>query len=315
MSEQYARSIWLFPGQGAQEIGMGRPVFGKFAVADEILQAAEKYSGHPLKTIMSRGPETTLTQTDVLQPALVAVSLAYVELLRHARCTPVAVAGHSLGEIPALYAAGVIELQDALRLATERGRLMSQAAEGAMMAIKDISPEQVEELLQRATNGVVVVANYNAPSQTVVSGESQAIDALPEIMSPAGGTCIRLNVSGAWHSPLVQSAARSFEASLDAVKFSAPQTLLALGVTGKFHSDPEEIREIMRRQIASPVRWIDVTNSLWSIDCRSFLEVGPGKVLRGLLRKNIEDENSYTVGGLDNSKTVKELLSQAAGTL
>lgn len=310
MGADWHRQVWLFPGQGSQEIGMGRALLDKHAPAREVLALAEVISGHPLVELMQRGPESRLTQTDVLQPALVAVSIAYAELLRSSGQEPLAIAGHSLGEIAALYAAGVISLHDALRLGTERGRFMNEAAEGGMAAIKDLPPETIEQLLGQVSG--VVIANYNAPGQTVVSGEVAGLDAVVPLVAAAGGSTVRLNVSGAWHSPLVQQAAEKFEAVLNSVEFGTPIYPLVLGATGEIAQDSEEIQAVMRKQIVSPVRWTKVTETLLGLGAEKFLEVGPGKVLRGLLRRNIPSSVKYDVAGIDNSRTVAELLTLVA---
>ncbi len=310
MGSDWHQHVWLFPGQGSQEIGMGRALLDKFAPAREVLNLAEEISGHPLVELMQRGPESRLTQTDVLQPALVAVSVAYVELLRNSGQEPLAIAGHSLGEIAALYAAGVVGLHDALRLGTERGRFMNEAAEGGMAAVKDLSPEAIEQVLAQVEG--VVIANYNAASQTVISGELSALDAVAPLIAKAGGTTVRLNVSGAWHSPLVQLAAQKFETVLDTVEFSAAQYPLILGATGEVTQDPAEILAVMKKQIISPVRWTKVTQTLLALGADKFLEVGPGKVLRGLLRRNIDSSHKYEVAGIDNSRSVTELLTLVA---
>lgn len=311
MGSEWHQHVWLFPGQGSQEIGMGRALLDKFTPAREVLALAEEISGHPLIELMQRGPESRLTQTDVLQPALVAVSVAYVELLRTSGQEPLAVAGHSLGEIAALYAAGVIELHDALRLGAERGRFMNEAAEGGMSAIKDLAPEIIEHIVA-SVDGIVVVANYNAASQTVISGEMAALDAVTPLISQAGGSSVRLNVSGAWHSPLVKQAADKFEKVLETVEFSTARCPLVLGATGEVTQYADEILAVMKRQIVSPVRWTKVTQTLLSLGADKFLEVGPGKVLRGLLRRNIDNSVKYEVAGIDNSRSVTELLTLVA---
>jgi [acyl-carrier-protein] S-malonyltransferase len=312
MGSEWHRHAWLFPGQGSQEMGMGRALLDRFAPAREVLTLAEEISGHPLVELMQRGPESRLTQTDVLQPALVAVSVAYVELLRSCGQEPLAIAGHSLGEIAALYSAGVIGLHDALRLGTERGRFMNEAADGGgMAAIKDLAPDVIEQILPQV-GGVVVIANYNATGQTVISGELAALDAVTPLIAEAGGTSVRLNVSGAWHSPLVQQAAQKFEAVLDTVEFSDPQCPLVLGATGDVAQSAVEVLEVMRRQIVSPVRWTKVVQTLLALGADKFLEVGPGKVLRGLLRRNIDSSIRYDVAGVDNSRAVNNLLALVA---
>ena len=305
-------TAWLFPGQGSQEIGMGRALLSAFPKAEEIFALAEEYSGLPLRAVSQRGPEATLVQTDHLQPTLVALSVAFVDFLKANGKQPSIVAGHSLGELSALYAADVLSIHDVLRLAARRGSLMSQAASGGMLAVKDVGIERIEALIQECQEGVVVAANFNSPNQLVISGEDAALDAMVPRLSGCGGTCVRLNVQGAWHSPLVSSAADAFRADIDAATFNAPTCKLFMGMTAKCEDDPERIRDLLKSQICSPVRWFELVQAIADLGTTQFIECGPGKVLRGLMRKIFDDSNRYEIQGVDNSKFIKDLATNGA---
>lgn len=305
-------SAWLFPGQGSQEVGMGRALFSAFPKAEEVFALAEEYSGLPLRTVSQRGPEPTLVRTDYLQPTLVALSVAFVDFLKAHGKTPSIVAGHSLGELSALYAAEVLSIHDVLRLAAKRGSLMSQSASGGMMAVKDLDIERIEALIQECQEGVVVAANFNSPNQLVISGEETALDAMLPRLANCGGTCVRLNVQGAWHSPLVSSAADAFKTDIDSATFHPPKCKLFMGMTAKSEDDPERIRELLKSQICSPVRWYELVQAIADVGVTDFLECGPGKVLRGLMRKIFADANRYEIAGVDNSKFIKDLANSGA---
>ncbi len=291
---------------------MGRALFSAFPRTEEIFALAEEYSGLPLRTVCQRGPEPTLVQTDYLQPTLVALSVAFVDFLKAHGKKPDIVAGHSLGELSALYAAEVLDIHDVLRLAAKRGSLMAQAASGGMMAVKDLDIQRIESLIGECQEGVVVAANFNSPKQLVISGEESALDALFPRLASNGGTCVRLNVQGAWHSPLVSSAADAFEADIDDATFNAPKCQLYMGMTAQGEDDPERIRELLKSQICSPVRWYELVQSVSAAGATHFLECGPGKVLRGLMRKILDDSTQYEIAGVDNSKFIKDLATNGA---
>ncbi len=306
------QTAWLFPGQGSQEVGMGRALFSAFPQTSKIFDLAEEYSGFPLKTVCQRGPEQTLIRTDYLQPTLVALSVAFVDFLKTNGHRPDAVAGHSLGELSALYAAEVLDIHDVLKLATKRGSLMAQAAAGGMVAVKDLEIERIEELINECQEGVVVAANYNSPNQLVVSGETLALDALMPRLTASGGSCVRLNVQGAWHSPLVAAAAEAFKHEIDSVTFKAPKCKMYMGMTAAAESDPERIRELLRDQICSPVRWFDAVRTIAASGVTQYIECGPGKVLRGLMRKIFDTADNYEICGVDNGKFIKEVMTNGA---
>ena len=315
------KTAWLFPGQGSQSVGMGRDLCNQFPAADQILERASALSGLPLKQICWQGPDDLLSRSEVLQPALVAVELGCIALLRDAGLRPDVIAGHSLGEFPALQAAGVLGVEETLSLVVERGRLMAGASErtpGGMISVKKLDPDQLESIAESLRpRSTVVVANINSPTQIILSGEWTGLEEAEKLIAARGGQTTRLNVSGPWHSPLLEAAAEKFRAALARVRFHAPEVPILLNVTGVLESDPDRIQELMGRQMTSPVQWQRIVRG--QIDdsgVRTFIEVGPGKVLRGLLRQIWPDEKQYTVRGVDSPRGLERLAqARQGGTL
>lgn len=303
-------SAWLFPGQGSQEVGMGAKLLKKYSGAAETLKIAEEFAHANLRKLMERGPDQELRKTEYAQPALTAVSCAYVDLMNEAGLRPDFVAGHSLGELSALYAAGVLTLEDTLRLAAERGRLMSQCAFGGMLAVKGCEIELLEKLISKVTTGIVCLANLNAPSQLVISGDDTGLGELTQLVKEVGGECIRLNVSGPWHSPLVAVAACEFERVIATAEFSQPTCAVVLSSIAQTVGDPQQIKKIMMRQMSSPVRWFETIHLLTRSGVRRFYEVGAGKVLKGLMRRIIEDESTYQFCVTEQGRFLEEQLSK-----
>lgn len=304
------RTAWLFPGQGSQTVGMGKALCEADSKANAILEHAADVADLPLKEYAWQGPPTTLARTDVLQPALTAVMLGAAHALRKRGARPDVVAGHSLGEFAALHAAGVLDLDDTLRLVAERGRLMHAATEkteGSMIAVLKLDDDVVRETVAGLPDdaGVVDVANYNAPGQIVVSGTPEGLETAAEALAAKGASIRFLDVSGAWHSQLMTPANDDFADALDAATFHAPDVPVVQNVTAQPEDDPERIRENLAAQLTHPVRWVESME--WVIDdgVTRFVEVGPGKVLRGLMRYIWKDFTAYEVVSVNTPRHVE----------
>lgn len=281
---------FLFPGQGSQAVGMARDlceryesVRARFAEADEVL-------GFALSALCFEGPAEQLAQTHITQPAIFVHSVVVGEVLAAAGLQPKAVAGHSLGEYSALVAAGVLPFAEALTLVGTRGRLMQEAGRarpGTMGAVIGLDDDHVAALCQQAAEvGIAVPANFNAPGQVVVSGERAAVARVRTLATQAGARrVVELAVSGAFHSPLMESAAEQMEPLLRAVPFARPLVPVLTNVSAAPVQDPEKLRSHLIEQITSPVRWSATVHRLAAMGIHRAFEVGPGAVLRGLGRR------------------------------
>jgi [acyl-carrier-protein] S-malonyltransferase len=291
---------FVFPGQGSQKVGMGAELQAERPeLFDRYLGLADEVSGLPVRRLCLEGPIEELTRTDVAQPALFAVGLAVADAAAELGIHPDYVAGHSLGEYTAAVAAGAISAEDGMRVVAERGRLMAgiqSERPGAMAAIIGLSIEQVEQLCQQASEaGVVTVANLNSPTQIVASGEEAGVEALIELAKEAGAKrALRLQVGAAFHSELMVPVYERLGETIQSVSFADPRTPLVAIYSGDVVLSADAIREALLRQIISPVRWVDVVQTLVRAGCRSFLELGPGRVLIGLIRQ-IEPEAELAV--------------------
>lgn len=282
-------TAWIFAGQGAQTVGMGRDLAAAWPSCKALFDRAAETLGYDLAALCVNGPMAALTQTVHCQPAIFLVSAACLEALKQsesAEAPPAAAAGLSLGEWTALYAAGCLSFEDTLRVLAARGRLMQEACDatrGAMLSVIALADEAVLRIAERAG---VAVANLNAPGQIVLSGPVEAIAAAEALAKEAGARkTVRLPVAGAYHSPLMQSAADGLRAVLRDVPFQAPAFPVIANVTGSPHGDPASIRDLMVRQVTSSVQWISTVQRMKASGVTRYIEFGPGSVLTGLVKR------------------------------
>nr|ASV46875.1 malonyl CoA-acyl carrier protein transacylase [uncultured bacterium] len=283
---------WLFTGQGAQVLGMSRELCGTFPQALRILEQAEEVSGLPLSRLCFQEPEAVLARTEVEQVAVTAITLGCLELLAQAGCAPDRVAGHGVGELAALCAAGVLTVEDTLYLAAHRGRLMHEAARrrpGGMLSVNGLATPVVEELVGSLRGRHrQYVAHYNTRSQTVLSGELGALGVAGSVAFRLGGQAVMLRERGPWHSPLMNEARERFFEAVCRVDFRPPRVPLYLGSTGETEADPDCIAAAVLAQLTQPVRWMQMMAGMAAANTRTFIDVGPGNVLRGTVRHNLE---------------------------
>jgi len=303
--QKMGKLAFIFPGQASQYPGMGRELAEKFPAARRVFEEADKELGFAISQICFEGSEEALKQTENTQPAILAVSVAVFRVLEEHKVLPDFVAGHSLGEYSALVAAGGLAFADAVRLVRSRGQYMREAVppgEGAMAAILGISSAQVEEICRKITEGgKVTAANLNSPDQTVISGHAAAVKRAVEEASASGAKrAVILAVSAPFHCELMMPAQRRLEKDLRATQFHGLHTPLVNNVDAAIVTSGDDAREGLIRQVCMPVRWEASIRELIEQGVSIFVEVGPGRVLTGLLRQidrsvhcfNVEDEKS-----------------------
>ncbi len=278
---------YIFPGQGAQFTGMGLDLYENSKIAQDLFEEANEILGFSITDVMFEGTADELKQTKVTQPAIFLHSVILAKVLGDS-FQPEMVAGHSLGELSALVANGVLSFEDGLRLVSKRALAMQKACEIApstMAAVLGLEDEVVEEVCA-SIDGVVVAANYNCPGQLVISGEVPAIEKACEILTEKGARrALVLPVGGAFHSPMMEPAREELAAAIEATTFNQPTCPVYQNVPAKAVTDPEEIKKNLIAQLTAPVKWTQCVQSMIADGGTEFVEVGPGKVLQGLMRK------------------------------
>jgi [acyl-carrier-protein] S-malonyltransferase len=297
---------FVFPGQGSQKVGMGREMAEHFRQAQEIFAIADETLGFSLSSLCWDGPEEELRKTVNTQPAILAMSIACYKAVTAEGIEPFIVAGHSVGEYAALVAAGALNFHDALKLVRKRGELMHAAGEsspGTMAAIIGMDYDAITEACEIANAaGVVEIANFNTPEQTVISGEVQAVERAIEIIKGKGAKRVApLNVSAAFHSSLMKSAAEELSIEFDRVTFRDPLIPVVVNISAEPLTDRHRIKEALKQQILGNVMWVDTVKTIISRGADTFVEIGPGKALCGMIKKidkymqayNVEDKESF----------------------
>ena len=301
---------FIFPGQGSQQVGMGLELVQNYEKAKAVFDKADTSLRKPLSQLCFEGPEAELRQTENTQLAILTCSVATLNVLVELGVSPKVVAGHSLGEYSALVASGVLDFSDASRLVSARAQFMAEASEeqnGTMAAILGLEVEQLQSICEKV-DGVVKIANYNCPGQLVISGEIDAVNQAVSLVSEKIGTrrCRLLPVSGAFHSPLMNSAQQKFQTVIDSVPFHQPKIDIAMNVTGELATDIENIKHLLFKQITEPIQWEKSLHTIHDIGIKKFVEVGPGKVLSGLVKRTLPESTAFNVEDIETLSIVTE---------
>lgn len=301
-----SRTAFIFPGQGSQSVGMGKELFDHFKVAREVFEEADDTLQLSISKLCFEGPEETLKLTENTQPAVLTVSVAALRVLQSEKgIEPVLMAGHSLGEYTALVATGAFSFADAVRVVRLRGRFMQEAVpvgEGTMAAVMGMGPEEVEQICREASEGEVLApANFNCPGQIVIAGHTKAVARAIDLVKERGKKAMLLPVSAPFHSPLMKPAGQRLREVLQEVPVGPLKVPIVTNVEATINSDPGRVKPLLVEQVSSPVRWEASMRQMIGEGVERFLEIGPGKVLSGLMRRidsnvevgNVEDLSSF----------------------
>lgn len=305
---------FLFPGQGAQSVGMGLDLYENSLKAKEVFETANKVLGYDIAKLCFEGPEEELKKTIHTQPALTAVSIAAFEAFmeKNPNIELCYTAGHSLGEYSAMYVSQVLSMEDTFKAIQKRAQCMNEAAvnnSGKMAAILGMEANKINEVLKNVKSGIAQVANYNTPEQTVITGEEKAIEEACELLKEAGAKkVIMLNVSGAFHSSLMDSASNEFKTFVDSLKIQDAKIPVITNVDALETTNAVDFKAKMPSQINSSVKWVDSVNKMIDSGIDTFIELGAGKVLSGLVKKINKEVKVFNIQDMDSlNKTCESL--------
>lgn len=308
------KMAFLFPGQGSQYVGMGKELYDNIPECKEIIDMGEKILNMPIKDLIFNGPEDKLVDTEIAQPAILLVSLAALKALEIKDIKADYCTGLSLGEYGALIYGGMLSFEDGIKLIKERGRIMGSALPkglGKMAAILKLDKEKLEELLKKASNyGICEGANFNCPGQTVISGENEAIDKAVEIASDLGGRGIHLKVGGPFHSSLLKEASEEFYKTVKEVSISKPNKIVYSNLKGAPYSDEDDIKVILQKHIMTSVLFEETIRDMLDKGVDTFIEVGPGKALKGFIKKIDRKARIYNVEDLSSLENTINMLKE-----
>jgi [acyl-carrier-protein] S-malonyltransferase len=310
------RVAFMFPGQGSQAVGMGKEFYESDTDTKELFDEANKLLKKDIKEIIFNGPEDTLRETENAQPALLLTSIAIQQLLLKEGIQPIMAVGHSLGEYSALVAAGAISLEEALPLVATRGQLMEKAfpkGQGTMAAVLGLTESEIEDVLQQIEEEVVDLANLNCPGQIVISGSQKGVELASDRLKEKGAKrVLPLNVSGPFHSRLMKAANEEFASYLDQVAFKNGSIPVYANVSASPVTAKEEIKELLLKQLYSPVRFEESIRAMMEEDVDAFVEIGNGKVLSGLLRKIDRKTKTFAVQDIKSFEQFVEWFKEDA---
>ena len=305
---------FLFPGQGSQFVGMGQELVDQFPGVEHIFRETDRICGKPISKLCFEGPMPELTLTENCQPAITAVSLACLSVLNESGIKASVSAGHSVGECASMVSTGILSEKDALRLVHKRGALMHREAlanPGHMAAVIGLDMEEVLEIVVAAkADEILDVANHNTAQQIVITGQEDPVARAVKMAKEKKGKAIPLKVSGAWHSGLMQGGVDEFRAFMEGIPFSPPRSDMMFNATAQCETDPERIKDIMANQLVSPVKWYDIMRKMLDDGVDTFVEVGPKKVLAGLLKKIISPDHAISVFTVQDPKSLERALEE-----
>ena len=302
----------LFPGQGSQVVGMGQEFYNNFNDVKQIFQEADDKLNYKISKIILEGPDTELRLTRNTQPAILTVSYAIFSTLKkefnfNFESTNF-FAGHSLGEYSALVCSESLKFNDALFLLFERGKAMQEAVpigKGSMIAVLGSQVSELNDIIKNfETKGVCEIANDNAEGQTIISGDTDSINLLKEVLKKDNKKFIPLNVSAPFHCSLMNSAADSMRDKINSVKFDKPKFDIVSNVTSELENNPENIKKLLIKQIYSTVRWRESIINMTKKEITDFIEIGPGKVLSGMVKRTVKNINCFSINSIDDMKKI-----------